>query len=175
MSEAMKLAQLDRTRYIGGSNVAAIMGLGAYEQTPLSVYLIKTGATIEESALWPTPDYPAVPLLLEYAGNDRTGRGHNRSNDIYLLWRYERESGRWVALLKCTGQGTDWIAPVKQRALAELARTAPPLSCTHASDVCVRVLAALDHELELLDTVNRHLVMSFVYQEFSARAVAYAA
>ena len=37
----------DRTKYIGGSNVAAVMGLGAYEQTPLSVYLIKTGQSVE--------------------------------------------------------------------------------------------------------------------------------
>lgn len=36
-----------RTKFIGGSNVAAIMGLGAYEQTPLSVYLIKTEQTTE--------------------------------------------------------------------------------------------------------------------------------
>ena len=37
----------DRTKYIGGSNAAAIMGLGAYEQTPLGVYMVKTGQSIE--------------------------------------------------------------------------------------------------------------------------------
>lgn len=37
----------DRTKYIGGSNVGAVMGVGAYEQTPLSVYMVKTGQSLE--------------------------------------------------------------------------------------------------------------------------------
>jgi len=41
-------ATYDRTKYIGGSNAAAIMGLGAYEHTPLSTYLQKTGQVVEE-------------------------------------------------------------------------------------------------------------------------------
>lgn len=40
-------AAYDRTKYIGGSNVASIMGLGAYEQTSLSTYLQKTGQALE--------------------------------------------------------------------------------------------------------------------------------
>jgi hypothetical protein len=178
VTEATRTIRIPRTNETRGALTYARLLLRVWPRRTFAAFdgkFFKPGAKIEEADLWPTPEYPAVPLLLEYAGSDRTGRGHRRANDIYLLWRYERETGEWVALLRYTGQGTEWIAPIKRRALAELARTEPPISCTHASDVCVRVLAALDHELELLDNENRHLVMSFVYQEFSARAVAYAA
>ena len=35
--QVMPDAEPDRTKYIGGSDAAAIMGLGAYGETPLSV------------------------------------------------------------------------------------------------------------------------------------------
>lgn len=42
-------AEYDRRQYLGGSNAAAVMGLGAYGNTPLTVYLSKLGATPEEA------------------------------------------------------------------------------------------------------------------------------
>jgi hypothetical protein len=140
--------------------------------------LLKPGALIDEAELWPTPEYPEIPLLLEYAGHDRTGRGHRRSNDIYLLWRYERSRAAWVELIKCTCQGADWIEQLKPIAIAELGRAVLPVTmeeaAAQAASVTGRVLGVLDHELEMLGPRDRHLVMTFVYQEFSARAVAYA-
>lgn len=45
--KTIKDAELDRTTYIGGSDAAAIVGLGAYGKTPLSVYLSKIGESVE--------------------------------------------------------------------------------------------------------------------------------
>lgn len=42
-------AEYDRRQYLGGSNAAAVMGLGAYGNTPLTVYLSKIGQTPEEA------------------------------------------------------------------------------------------------------------------------------
>jgi len=136
--------------------------------------LLKPGSLIDETALWPEPEYPSTPLLLEYAGNDHTGRGHRRSNDIYLLWKYDRERG-WVELVRCTSQGADWIEHMKAIALLELRRDIVPADAWSAASISALVLAALDKHLELLDPLERHLAMSFVYQEFSARALAFAA
>ena len=38
----------DRTKFLGGSNAAAVMGLGAYGNTPLTCYLAKIGEGAEE-------------------------------------------------------------------------------------------------------------------------------
>jgi hypothetical protein len=135
--------------------------------------LLKPGATFEEAALWPTSEYPAMPLLLEYAGTDRTGSGHRRSNDIYVLWRYDRGRGCWDELIRATSQGMDWIEQLKAVALQELGRTIAPFDASAAHCVSRRVLGALDHELEMLDADDRLLVMSFVYQEFTSRALAF--
>lgn len=109
--------------------------LRVYPERRINAYegkLLKPGAVIDETDLWPSAEYPAIPLLLEYAGTDgskRDGskRGHNRAHDIYVLWRYDQAR-----------------------------------------------VQALDHELEMLGPGDRHLVMAFVYQEFSVRAVAFA-
>jgi hypothetical protein len=136
---------------------------------------VKPGALVDESALWPTAEYPETPLLLEYAGNDHSGRGHNRSLDIYLLWRYDRAQARWTELMRCKSQGLEWIESMKPVALQELARTAPAPDPWTADRVSILVLSLLDIELEKLGPAERHLAMSFVYQEFSARVLAYAA
>lgn len=135
--------------------------------------LLRPGALIDEAALWPTPEYPAIPILLEYAGNDQSGRGHRRSNDIYLLWRYDAAAGAWRELIRCTSQGADWIEQMKPIALREIARSAEPIDARHAADVSGRVLGVLDQALERLGSDERHLVMAFVYQAFSARNTAY--
>jgi hypothetical protein len=41
---------------------------------------MRPGRTIDESALWPTKQYPKIPVLLEYAGR-RTIRGNGRDAD----------------------------------------------------------------------------------------------
>lgn len=134
---------------------------------------LKPGALIDEAELWPTPDYPSTPVLLEYAGNDHSGWGHRPSNDIYLLWRYDRERGRWTELARHTGQGAEWQESFKTIAFREIARDTQPIDAAAAAAVSGRVLGVLDSELELLGSADRLLVMNYVYQEFSARAVQY--
>jgi hypothetical protein len=144
------------------------MAFNAFEGT-----LLKPGALIDEAELWPTPDYPVIPLLLEYAGNDSSGWGHRRSKDIYLLWRYDCARHEWIELVRCVSEATEWLDHLRPVALMQLARNAPPADPSSAASISARIIGALDQELERLDGEDRHLVMSFVYQAFSARAVSY--
>lgn len=156
--------------------------LRVYPERRINAYegkLLKPGAVIDETDLWPSAEYPAIPLLLEYAGTDgskRDGskRGHNRAHDIYVLWRYDQARGEWMELIRAVSEGADWIEHLKPIALAELGRAKTPADANAAACVTCRVLQALDHELEMLGPGDRHLVMAFVYQEFSVRAVAFA-
>jgi len=134
---------------------------------------LKPGALIDEAELWPTQEYPSTPILLEYAGSDHSGWGHRRSNDIYLLWKYDKTRGRWTELARHIGQGAEWQEAFKTIAFREIARDAPPIDAATAAAVSGRVLGVLDSELELLGSADRLLVMNYVYQEFSARAVQY--
>ena len=134
--------------------------------------LLKPGSSIEESALWPDEEYPPTPLLLEYAGTDGSGWGHNRSNDIYVLWRYDR--GRFIEIARCISQGADWVATLRPLALAEIGRERAPVDAHAAAAISERLLGVLDLELERLSEAEKVLLMNLIYQEFSARAAAFA-
>ena len=72
--------------------------------------LLRSGALVEDSALWPDAHYPLVPLLIEFAGTDglaangKPARGHNRARDIRILWRFDRERGEWDEVTRITSE-----------------------------------------------------------------------
>jgi hypothetical protein len=136
--------------------------------------LLKPGAVIEHSALWPTTEYPPVPLLLEYAGSDHSGRGHNRAKSIYILWRYELVRTEWVEVARAVSDNDDWHTHLVPIAFAEINRGTPPRDAKYAAAVCGRILGALDSELDRLTIDDRDMVMHFVYEQFTARAITYA-
>lgn len=141
---------------------------------PFDGQLLKPGAIVEQAELWPTQEYPPVPLLLEYAGSDQSGRGHKRSNSIHILWRFELVRSEWTEVARAVSQGDDWRAYLVPIAFAEISRGAPPRDATYAAGVCGRILGALDSELDRLTIDDRNMVMHFVYEQFTARAVTYA-
>jgi hypothetical protein len=129
--------------------------------------LLRPGARIEYGGLWPDESYPMVPVLLEYAGSDHSGRGHNRSSQIYILWRYEVARG-WVELARVLSAGAEWIVNLMPLALRELggpARVDPDL----AANVAAGFLSRFDAELKELGAGDRALVLNFVYEQVAAR------
>jgi hypothetical protein len=136
---------------------------------PFDGPLLRCGSVIDEAELWPAQDFPDVPLLLEYAGNDRSGRGHNRSNSIYILWRYDRDRNAFVEVMRCVSKNAGWIDQVRAVAIIEL-KVGFERDPEMASKVSARIIIVLDRELDLLDQEDRGLVMIFVYEQFAARA-----
>jgi hypothetical protein len=127
---------------------------------------LRPGSRVHEADLRPTPDHPETPLLIEYAGNDRTGRGHNRSNDIHVLWKYEING--WVELARVTSQGPEWVTHLMPMALKHM-RGSIPNDAEIAGKATRRILEVLDRELEGLAADGRERAMSFLYDEFTAR------
>jgi hypothetical protein len=132
----------------------------------------RTGSRVTECELRPTPDYPEIPLLLEYAGNDRTGRGHRRSNDIHVLWKFESETSEWIELARVTSQGPEWfehLGPIMRDHL----RGGPNANEAEvAGKATRRILELMDRELESLARDGRERAMSFLYDAFTARLMA---
>jgi hypothetical protein len=152
--------------------------LSVYPQRPahaaITGRLLKCGAVIDEAQLWPTSEYPAVPLLLEYAGKNRKFLNDRNADDIHVLWRYDRATTSWREIARCLSKGTDWFAHIRPIAIAELARTKPPAgpdAHVLAAEVSSRVLRLLDDELDRLTLADRTVVMDLVYHQFAARAV----
>lgn len=143
--------------------------VGAFEGV-----MLRCGSRIDETALWPAPDYPETPLLVEYAGSDRSGRGHNRSNDVHVLWKYDAAGQDWIEIARVISQGPEWVMhllPIVQQLLAN-----PGVNFAEvAVEASGRVLALLDRELDVLEDEGRGRVMSFIFDQFASRAVEYQA
>ena len=126
--------------------------------------VLKAGSTIPERDLWPAPDYPSVPVLLEYAGP--AGGRRRPSRYLYVLWRYE--SGEFRELARATAESTEWVEDLKQAAKRAMVGPLPfPVADTHAA--AERVLQALDHELAPLERGEQAEALSWLYEQFTAR------
>lgn len=156
---AKLLARVERNRRVGG--FSAFIGS-----------LIRPGKLIEEDALWPSTEYPANPILLECAGPvSGSGRGHNRAPFLWLLWRYDRQSGEWQELCRATAHDWTWsvdLFPIAERALTQgQAEPAAPDLCAIAE----RIAATMDSELKPLDLGDKARVLSAVEHSVAARIV----
>jgi hypothetical protein len=129
--------------------------------------LLKPGSAVEYSDLWPDPGFPAIPLLLEFAGGDRTGRGHNRSNQIHVLWRYDGEAG-WTEIARTLSQSADWIPHMRAIALQELGGPPRP-DPQMARKAAAGFIGSLDAQLRELGEGDRFLTLNLLYEQLLAR------
>ncbi len=130
--------------------------------------LIKCGAKIELASLWPDARYPKVPILLEFAGSDYSGHGHNRSRQIYVLWRLDLEHSVWVEVSRTLSQAAEWIPQLLPIALRELGGIPAP-DPDIAFRFAARFLRLLDDDLKSLGAGDRWLAMNYLYEQFAAR------
>lgn len=131
----------------------------------------RTGARVEESALRPSDAWPEVPLLVEFAGSERAGRGHNRSADIHLLWRYDSARRGFDEIARVRSDGAEWLHHLEPIIRRHIRR--PPVSPTsEARDAARRVVAALEGELDLLEDEGHERALALIYNQVAARFAA---
>lgn len=132
--------------------------------------LMRCGAIVPESELRPDPEYPAVPILLEHAGIAVPGWGHRRSEQLYVLWRYERDRAERREIARATAADTSWaesLAPVAARALANQVRVLPTTSCGQVVD---ELVGLLDRRLyDQPDDSGRIVLLNLVYNAVAHR------
>src|SRR5947209_4528807 len=69
---------------------------------------LSPGATVAKTELWPTADRSVPPLLLEYAGSDRSGSGHRRSQHTYILCQFRPAQEKWHELVRASAEAMEW-------------------------------------------------------------------
>jgi hypothetical protein len=131
---------------------------------------LRPGSNLPESELWDTLGRSCAPLLLEYAGSDRSGHGHKRSQHLYILWSYDPERHDWLELARTSAEGVEWVDVLRPVALRHLAGSAPKGGAATAGATS-RVLTVLETELETLDTDGRCNLLGNVWEQFLARLV----
>jgi len=129
---------------------------------------LRPGATINESDLWPTPEWPERPLVVEYAGSDRSGHGHRRSAHNYFLWSYNPGAPGWAEIARASAVGIEWVEILKPVALRYLT-AANPANVTIATDATSRVLCLLESELEPLEAADRQTLLGLLWEQVLGR------
>lgn len=129
---------------------------------------LRAGGLFPESALWPSPQYPQVPLLLEFAGSDCSGWGHRRSSALYLLWRYQ--DGEWREVARTAAESNEWcavLAPVAARLLQQDGRP-KPMAVEALAD---RIRRLLEAEFDRAGPDDRWKVAAIVHDQLAVRLV----
>jgi hypothetical protein len=130
--------------------------------------LLRAGAFVEESALWPTPDYPLIPLLIEYAGSDGSGLGHNRSRDVHVLWRYVRARQDFEEVARVASHGAEWVYDLRPIVERELVRPAIDDNARGRA-AASRLAALIDGALDELEDAGRESALAALYNQVAAR------
>ncbi len=117
-----------------------------------------------EAELRPTVDYPEIPLLLECAGIAKPGRGHNKSEYLYILWQFRGDG--WIELGRARSSTWDWavdLAPLAWRAIED------QLDAPDLAAIGRRIHDYLESELERVEAGDRNRVAGLIHDEFAAR------
>lgn len=129
---------------------------------------LKCGSRVEAAQLRPDLSYPEKPVLIEFAGTDRTGSGHNRSADIHVLWRLEADG--WLEIARTICKGADWVQQLRPLAMREVG--GPPAADPHlAFQTAKQLVNRLDEDFLNLSASDRQVALGLVYEQIAARMV----
>jgi hypothetical protein len=129
---------------------------------------LRPGSIVPESQLC---QFAKNPLILEYAGSDRSGSGHRRSSHIYILWRYQADIREpWRELARTTAEGLEWITVLRPIAIQQLSsrrtqRGGKDPVVEQAGAAISRVLSLLHSEMEILNVDERRCFLGFLYEQ----------
>lgn len=131
--------------------------------------IAKPGAMVEYAWLWPTSEYPADPLLLEYVAN--VGRGHEAqlTGMLYVLWRFDAHTREWSELARAAGFATEWIIILGPIAAHTLRPARKPAAREEMAAIAGRIAAAVDLELTGLEGGERYQVLDVVHNQLAIR------
>jgi hypothetical protein len=136
---------------------------------------LRPGATVTDAQLRPTPAYPETPILLEYTRGPAYGiRGHQRSDSIYILWRYDHKVDEWRELGRSISFAWEWaleLRPLAVRALRE-ARGSQLEIMPDLPAIAGRIAGFLDRELRSLEDAHRAKILGVLHDQFAARLCA---
>jgi len=122
--------------------------------------LYRPGQRVSRDAL------PDPLVVVEAAGRSKTGRGHNRSEYLYILWHWD---GEWREVARAISPSWDWqwiLGPAARKLL-----TTAPIQERAARHVD-ELLTAIDCAMADVDPELRPLVCAGIEERLAAGKVA---
>jgi hypothetical protein len=139
--------------------------------------VLRPGDELPLQALWPTPEHPKIPILLECAGAVSPKRGHGRRDqeDRYILWRFLAGRHEWQEIGRSSSTSWTWaidLRPLAIRALEE-SRGKEVVVFVGLEQALARSRAAMDQELKQLAPPDRVRYLAGLHDEAAFRYVSF--
>jgi hypothetical protein len=112
---------------------------------------LKPGQVVPEASLWPGPDWPRIPHLIEIFASEQSSSGHGGSRIDVILWRYESYEWRQV----CRLEGYDssaWMVMMEPIITQSLNESRPRVEPPDIHAIAERLAAPIAAELAALQS-----------------------
>jgi hypothetical protein len=136
--------------------------------------LLRPGSMVWRAELWPTDEYPRVPLLLEAAlVPSEEPAAQRRMEQLYVLWRYNPDHDTWAELGHARSEAWHWALELRGLAVRALAESRPVIlaTVTDLSEIQKRIAAVLDLELGALAVAEQWCVLGILHDQFARRVI----
>lgn len=136
--------------------------------------LLRPGSVVTDADLWPTREYPRIPILLEAAlVPAEMPASRRRMEQLYILWRYDAAQNRWCEIARARSLSWHWALELRSVAIRALAEQRTTLHLTiNLGEVQQRIASALDRELRSVDFDERWSVLGIVHDQLAGRLAA---
>lgn len=134
--------------------------------------ILRPGKTIRETALWPTPRAPKIPVLVECTISPRSRAGVCRFKGemMYILWRYEHQE--WIEVSRCYDREGAWWSTMHPLIVRELARSDAQPKDPDLAVISSQTAQYLDDQIRDLNGPERAQMLTSVHDQLAARIAA---
>lgn len=112
-------------------------------------------------------DIPEPCVLLECAGPVGPGRGHNRAEVLYLLWRWDVAD--WREIARAASVGAEWVQDLAPIALRALSARKGMAVAVDAETVALRVIEVLESGLAQLSEKGKGEALGIIHDQIVGR------
>jgi hypothetical protein len=132
----------------------------------------RPGTTLTDAEIRPGPEYPAIPIVLEFMTGAVHGiAGHRRAESIYILWRYDPLIDNWREIGRAVSFSWEWAVVLRPLAVQAMrdARGGNLELMPDFPAIAGRIASFLDSELKSVEAEHRLKLLGVLHDQFGTR------
>ena len=132
----------------------------------------RAGKTIRKSELWPTPDAPPEPILIESTVSPNSVGKPGGGEDLHVLWRFDVKQSEWKEIARITSKAGEWWPYFHPILLRELSRSGAEPQDPDLGTLAGQTAAYLDAQIRDLTHSERAALLIEVHDLLAERITA---
>lgn len=132
----------------------------------------RAGKTIARSRLWPTPDAPREPIVIESTDSPNSKARPGGHEDLHVLWRFDVMRNDWREVARITSKAGEWWPYFHPLLLRELGRSHAAPAGPDLEAIAGATAAYLDAQIRDLTGSERAAMLIEVHDQLAERITA---